>query len=634
MALTPTQIKNALSFASTVTLNNPSAPYNTIEPTDITNWAGVLGLNPGVDTAKMLLNIIDPLGLPVYKNTGWDTDNYAAPDIEFDGTTSITKTLPVITGTTEVVSGTYTIWVKVQVVKGVDPAVTTDKQFSTIITWDDLERTVKFKATYDCFSSPSSFTVTDETSLAANNYQFQSISRTLTITPPVASGQAPVTGASNTLTAQNLWAPAPYQYGVEATITFKLGVDTFEVYYEGAGSTQVVCEDVLCKMYCCLLKLRNAFYAEVNGRQREIIHERLFLGQLEYTLAVRARLCGNNDAVSGYISKFYTETKCDPNCDCCDDFGPAPVIPFCECEDGTDGRTPEFQQAGTWFQWRYVGDLAWINLFNFATITGTPGANGLNGVALLANQYPALATVGTGSFESLLEGRTPFILVKDTLKTDFDMIRGRVMMRRASSAQNQLWQVIFNGTVIASGAFGNNGDLWMIEFWITRASNTQAKHDSRSELYVSMGSVLYAATDNSVGFDTLALRPQTMAGLDLTSNDYLIDVQGNSVVVGDVICELFQLEYLAYGLSNSGNTSSILNTHEFLLTAALTYTFDGTVTAYNPLGKSLIGKEVKEFFIDGLLKTIINADYTFNEITGAITIPATIPGTPAKILYQ
>lgn len=632
--LTPAQIKSALSFASTVEVNNPATPYNTIQPVDITNWTGSLGLNPGIDTAKILLYIVDPFGLPVYRNTGWNADDYSVPDIEFNVNTFITPNeLPVVTGTTEVVSGIYTVWAKVQVIVSGDPAVTTDKKFKTNIIWSDLKRTASFKATYDCFSNPSTFTVSDETGLSASNYQYQSISRVLTVTPPVASGQSPSTGASNTLTVENLWAPAPYQYGVEATVTFKMGVDTFQVYYIGAGSTNVICDDVLCKMYCCLLKLRDQFYAELNGNQKTIIHERLFLGQLEYTLAVRARLCGDADSVSGYITKFYEVTKCNPNCNCCDDFGPAPVIPNCDCTNGTDGKTPEFQQAGTWFQWRYVGDPAWINLFNFATITGPAGADGQNGGALIANQYPNLATQGTGAFESLLEGRIPFVLVKNTLKTDLDMIRIRAVIRSNGTNAGQGIQVTFNGGAIAIGNFWNNANLWAIDIWISRTSNTAVKYDASQKLFVVFGSI-YASTDNAVGWDTFAITPQVIAGLDLTANDYEIDLQGDSVVIGDVISELFQVEYLAYGLSNGGNTSSILTTHEFLQTAALTYTFDGTITAYNPAGISLVGRSVKEFFVDGLLKTIINADYAFNTLTGAIAVPATLPGTPCKILFQ
>jgi hypothetical protein len=47
--------------------------------------------------------------------------------------------------------------------------------------------------------------------------------------------------------------------------------------------------------------------------------------------------------------------------------------------DGTDGREIELQTSATHIQWRYAGDTLWIDLLALAAITGAPGADGLDG---------------------------------------------------------------------------------------------------------------------------------------------------------------------------------------------------------------------------------------------------------------
>ena len=51
-------------------------------------------------------------------------------------------------------------------------------------------------------------------------------------------------------------------------------------------------------------------------------------------------------------------------------------------EDGTNGRSPEFQKSATHIQWRLVGDTTWLNLVALADLKGDkgdPGADGIDG---------------------------------------------------------------------------------------------------------------------------------------------------------------------------------------------------------------------------------------------------------------
>jgi hypothetical protein len=46
---------------------------------------------------------------------------------------------------------------------------------------------------------------------------------------------------------------------------------------------------------------------------------------------------------------------------------------------GVDGREIELQVTTTYIQWRYVGDIAWINLIPLGALTGPAGTAGING---------------------------------------------------------------------------------------------------------------------------------------------------------------------------------------------------------------------------------------------------------------
>lgn len=48
-------------------------------------------------------------------------------------------------------------------------------------------------------------------------------------------------------------------------------------------------------------------------------------------------------------------------------------------DDGSDGREIELRATGTQIQWRYVGDITWINIVALSTLKGADGADGDDG---------------------------------------------------------------------------------------------------------------------------------------------------------------------------------------------------------------------------------------------------------------
>src|ERR1035437_6965101 len=48
--------------------------------------------------------------------------------------------------------------------------------------------------------------------------------------------------------------------------------------------------------------------------------------------------------------------------------------------DGVSGRTVEFQSTGVYIQWRYIGDINWINLVLLSSLKGADGYTPRKGI--------------------------------------------------------------------------------------------------------------------------------------------------------------------------------------------------------------------------------------------------------------
>jgi hypothetical protein len=167
---------------------------------------------------------------------------------------------------------------------------------------------------------------------------------------------------------------------------------------------------------------------------------------------------------------------------------------------------------------------------------GSNGTNGTAGVALLTNQYPNLATLGV-AYESLAEGRTPYVLAANTLSTNGDAIEINGVFKATGAAPtslNQRIRITFNGSSLNVFTYNFGGGLLFINLNIklTRVSNTTAKYEVRGTRYGTFGLYIDSFYEGVV----------SLAGLNFTSTAYNIDPQGDSVVIGDIICTSFDIK--------------------------------------------------------------------------------------------
>lgn len=532
MAVTEAQVIAAIAHNNTISLNLAATPYNKVTIDDVEDYSFLLYSPPTV-TASTLLKIVSPVGTPVYENPGFATDDYSSPDFEFGSITQVANIeLPHITGGTTIIAGTYTVYVKQRIQQLAVTIFAVQKTMSFDICID-LLKCAKLKATYNCLSQPPTFTVEDVTNLSgANGFVFFEVTRTIEIAPPFGSDLGPVFGSANPFTQSPLWT-GTYGYAVEGFIYFKKEEDTIIVRYaSGPQELLVVCSDVLCKMYCCLVGLRKDYYAEANGAQKELIWKRLMLGFMEYNMAVRAQLCGDTETVASYTAKFYEVTGCNANCKCCDEEMVAPVIPIGTGPQGPQGDKGDKGDAGP------KGD------------TGSQGPIGPTGGSILFNQYPNTATLGTG-WETLIFGdsgtpliRTPYIMVGNQLSVNGDELFMRAgFILPADPTLSQHVRVTFAGNdlcnnlcIFTPGAVNlRRGD---IEIRLTRIDNVTVKY------------IMIWKSRNLIAVDTygppvkeIIFGVKTMAGLNLAVNQYDINCQGNSQVIGDIVCESFEVIY-------------------------------------------------------------------------------------------
>jgi len=620
---TPAQLKAAILHGNTIELNLLASPYNQVTIDDVENYAS-LGFVAGVDTAKSLLRIVSPIGTPVYENAGYLTDDYTSPDFDFDSVAQIVKDLPHVTGGLSAIAGTYAVYVKQKVVLGGD-TVYVEKQLSFVICVE-LLKTGVLAATYNCDGSPATFTVTDNTSLAgADGFVFESVSRTIEIAPPFGSGLSPTTGSSTSFTQSPLWT-GTYGFSVEGFITFVKGYDTIIVRYAINGEQLVVCNDILCRMYCCLSGIRTNYYDEANASQKAILYTRLMLGLFEYSMAVRARLCGYTEDISGHVSKFYEVTKCNPNCDTClQEDAVAPVINDCGCESGTDGKEIQLQMNGSWVQWRYVGDLAWNNLYDSSASIGPAGQNGINGVALVFSD-PDTHLTTTTAWETLSSCSTDKTTDGKTLKVKGEILRiyARLEAVNNPSATGISGRLIINGSGLVNAVIGgisigfvnvSNGIIEMFADLILKDTTPNAMQ-IRNLLRGGVGNdvaIAYNYTGSGTFIESAKLQDIGGAGVDFSANNYTIAVQGFSKASGDLRLVAFNVTKLSIG--SPAAVIGIQYMVPFITTNA--------VQDYpNVLGGT--GKTMLRVYLDGVL--LKNSDWTYDNVTDTLTFIINITG--------
>lgn len=539
MAITPAQLSALLRTKKEFNLITGAGLL-----TDLSGWAGAGIINP--DTAKVLLWLVDPTGATVYINAGYALDSYAAPDFTLVTTTKAFTVPTDVNG--DEITGTYTLYMKAQVVDG-GVTVTTEEAVESTAVVCDCTATVSIDIDVDYATAV--ITTTDTTSYGA----YSSITRTHTIYPPPLSG-LPNQSTNATTNVYTDIVTTTWSVKITSDVTYLNASDTYTTCRLTGSDEFVVEADTLCETLCLLKKFRSGeLYSRFGKKCTEDIERAWNLAIDEYVLAIQAYRCARPQSeIDTYINKIYELTGLDPDCDCgCTSDYPTPVVPTSIINgiDGTDGVTPIFQNTGVWIQVSTDNGVTWNNLFSLAAVTGGTGANGTNGtdgadgVAVLTNQYPALATLGT-AFETLNANaagtaRTAWSLPLNTLNTNEDEIEIYAAFTGSSSASAPNVRLTFNGSAMNVGyntGFSGQIDKITISARLSRLSNTTAKYELTTTYYnpfvLGGGSTFYTSIYQNV---------TSLGGLNFTTTAYDIAAQADSIVIGDVTLTAFEITY-------------------------------------------------------------------------------------------
>jgi len=556
---TSAQIEAVQQIQGTYSLITGSAAF-----TDVSNYAS-LGLGTPA-TIKVLLYIQDSTGALFYKNAGYDTANFASPDLEpLLGTDTYSFTLPTdITGA--YLTGQYTISMKTQVI---DPSGTVN---AYKVLYQNITATCNGIIVIGEGSvayNVAQVSITDQT-----NYKtYTALTNTIILYPPPSTGQASQTLVASGSPATLVYAPPmgtfPYtgiwQWDITSDITYTDTVTgastTCRVTKQGSFSVE---QSQLCKVLCLLEKYRNEFLLQKTAKNVPEMTERYLLAMAEYLFAVESETCGKpQSTIDAHIAKIYALTGIDPTCDCgCGDGTSQPLVPTTSINgtNGTNG-TSFLQGAGAPANnlgsvgdsylnisngdvylktgastWTYMGSL--LGATGATGATGAAGANGADGVAVLYNNYANASTAGTVGFETL----DSYSIPANTLSADGDEVKIHTVFttNATSPSASQLVRLTFNGASLIStlntGFFASNIVNIEINARISRVSNTSAKYEV--EVLFNAQTLAGQQTDRR-----FIQGVTTIGTLNFTTTAYTVAAQGDSVVAGDITSAALEIVY-------------------------------------------------------------------------------------------
>lgn len=646
MAATSAEIESCLDLIGDFSLITGAATI-----TDNSAWGSIGVATP--DTVKILLRILDPTGDVFYENAGWNTGVYTSPDLQLTDTT-YTFTLPTdIAG--DYITGQYTVYTKCQVVEGSDTTVVTKTFYQNVVPQcNDITLSVEGQVV----AGTTEVKLTDNT-----NYKtYTSLSRVMILYPPPPSGQASQTGTNvDTIVYSGTVYTGVWTWKITSDVTFTDidGVST-TCRLTGQGTFNVQ-QSQLCKVLCLLEKYRTQVLSALAQKNGTVLLNNYLLAMTEYQFATNGYVCGKSQTViDAHIQKIYDITGIDPDCDCgCDGGVSAPLLSVTTVDgtDGTDGSLilygsgapasgtgsvgDTYINTANGFVYKKTGATTWTYELTIIGV-GATGATGASGSSLIYSNGDDKLTTTNGAFETIRSFTTDHTEASKNLVNVGDTIRiyGLYYVVANPMTPTIPVQFIINGTGLSNLGLSSlttisnsNTSLAEICCDIILTDNTAGA------MYIRVNTIFTTWGAGSFNFNSLIfttkLTPIDLGGatVDFSANDYTISAQAQSVTTGDIGMSIYQAEKLKLG-GGTTTIASITRSAEFLIIAATTsYTFDGSVTAFNADGITLIGKSVVDFILDGLSKSLLLSEYTFDTATGIITIPTAATGAGAKIIY-
>lgn len=544
--------------------------------TDISNYGGLGIASP--NTVKVLFYIQNPTGQLLYKNTGYDTANFASPDIEPVGGSAVYSfTLPAdITGA--YLTGQYYINMKIQVVQGANTTLAAATLYQNVsATCNGIIPVVNGNVSYNS----AQVSVTDNT-----NYKtFTVLNNTVTLYPPATTGQASQAFTAHGSPATLIWVSPgstfPYTgvwtWALQSDITYTDPVTNASTMCRiTAQGTFTVNQSNLCRALCFINDFRAQFYAQKGQVNSNLMQQNLQAAEGELTLAMLAERCGSAQSViDDYVQKIYGYIGLtDPNCPCkCNDGTSQQLIPTSSI-NGTNGDNGlSFLQGtgvpsggigvvGDTYLNNANGDIylktgasAWtfkINITGPSGSTGSEGPSGsagANGTGLVWSDATNHSTGTTGTFTQLALGINDstnpgknFVNVGDTMK-----IFAVFEQANPNAIQASQTRILFSGGSITDNAggieatFGNA--FGRFEYEVLMVLTNSATGNNAVRVFTTIKK--YAPTTGDFAWQgSFERRIVDLNGFNFATTDYGFVAQSKNVIANDTILKEWRCEIL------------------------------------------------------------------------------------------
>lgn len=301
-----------ISIQTTFNLTPSPKKFNLTDNTAYSTFNDAPAGTPPIALTNVrgMFSIQDPLGALVYKNTGYDADDFTAPDIDADVSLDFnTVDLP-LTSDGDVIKGSYIISYKVDVSTYSSPF---EKSFTYDYQYE--EPCVNIDLSYNC--KTSTLTMVDNTpygdyfSETANPNKWE-------VTAPAGSGLTPANGTGKSYSVTPI-ATKQWQVNMTtlAVYTYPDGLIVSDTI-KGYDSVEVVCDDGECEIYECLKALEKEYANALcnNPTVAEKKRDTLLNAQMYFNLYRSALNCGKTQDALEYRQKVLSDcSTCDAFCD-------------------------------------------------------------------------------------------------------------------------------------------------------------------------------------------------------------------------------------------------------------------------------------------------------------------------------
>ena len=248
-------------------------------------------------TIKGLVKVVNPLGIDVYKNVGYDANDYTLPDIDIDGGTNSMSMGLLLDSYGDIIDGEYSVYYKSE-----DSTIPEDYASSKKFTYCYESPIVSIKYDIKCDTSIIEFDDITNYSVTNNKITLSdyTVTRVHSVSAPEGSGFGAISDTTDkTRIFSNIWTKV-WQSSVVSALEYKVDYWDANVWYtitdkvSGSADANVQCTTCSCNLRQCIINLYDKWIAALNVRAADELRINVLKVTSLYTQLLQAERCGQS----------------------------------------------------------------------------------------------------------------------------------------------------------------------------------------------------------------------------------------------------------------------------------------------------------------------------------------------------